>query len=186
MTRWSQNGSFAEPTARSTSRRTISRCLRSSSETNPEHIGAIEILLDRPKEWSTDALDELQKKLIAAPQRFTTEHLQRAHKLRYDVALADVISMVKHAADKKVPLLTAEERVDAAVQRFSKDKDLSDEQLEWLKRIRTHLVQNLSIDKHDFNVVPIFTLNGGWGPANRTFDGKLSPMLDELNEAVAA
>ena len=153
---------------------------------NPEHVAAIEILLDRPQEWSTGALDELQKKLVAAPQRFTTEHLQRAHKLRYDVALADVISMVKHAASKKAPLLTAEERVDAAVERFLKDKDLSDQQLDWMRRIRTHLVQNLSIDKDDFNVVPIFARSGGWRPANKTFDGKLSPMLDELNEAVAA
>ena len=75
--------------------------------------------------------------------------------------------MVKHAANKKAPLLTAEERVDAAVQRFAKDKDLSDEQLEWLKRIRTHLVQNLSIDKDDFNVVPIFTLQRRLGPGEQ-------------------
>ena len=102
------------------------------------------------------------------------------------MALADMISMVKHAADQKYPLLTAEERVDAAIQRFLEDKDLSDQQLEWLKRIRTHLVQNLSIDKDDFDVVPIFARNGGWGRANKTFDDQLAPMLDELNEAVAA
>ncbi len=153
---------------------------------NPEHIDAIEILLDRPQEWSTEALDELQKKLIAAPQRFTTEHLQRAHKLRYDVALADVISMIKHAADQKAPLMTAAERVDAAMHRFMMGKEFSDKQLDWLKRVRTHLVQNLSIDQDDFNVVPIFARNGGWGPANKTFDGELAPVLHELNEAIAA
>lgn len=152
---------------------------------NPEHIDAIEILLDRPQDWGTDALDELQKKLVAAPQRFTTEHLQRAHKLRYNVALADVISMIKHAANQKAPLLTAEQRVDAAMQRFTKGQEFSDGQLDWLKRIRTHLVQNLSIDQEDFNVVPIFARTGGWGRANKTFNGKLEPALRELNEAVA-
>ena len=77
---------------------------------NAEQIEAIRILLDRPKDWGTGALGELRKKLVAAPQRFTTEHLQRAHKLRYDVALVDIISMVKHAADHQAPLLTAQER----------------------------------------------------------------------------
>ena len=32
---------------------------------NPEHIEAIRILLDRPKDWGTDALSELKKKLAA-------------------------------------------------------------------------------------------------------------------------
>jgi type I restriction enzyme, R subunit len=42
---------------------------------NPKQLEAIEILLSRPKDWSTDALVELQQKLVAAPQRFTSEHL---------------------------------------------------------------------------------------------------------------
>lgn len=153
---------------------------------NPEHIDAIEILLDRPQDWGTQALEELQKKLVAAPQRFTTEHLQRAHKLRYDVALADVISMIKRAADEKAPLLTAEQRVDAAMERFINGQEFTEEQADWLKRIRRHLVENLSVDAEDFNVVPIFARSGGWGKANKTFGGKLEPVLNELNEAVAA
>ena len=63
----------AVPTARSTNQRTTSKRSRRSCAKNPDHVEAIEMLLDRPKDWSTDALDELQKKLIAAPQRFTTE-----------------------------------------------------------------------------------------------------------------
>src|SRR5213076_1287860 len=97
----------------------------------------------RPGDWSTDALDELQKKLVAAPQRFTTEHLQRAHKLRYDVALADIISMIKHAADSQSPLLTAQGRVDQAIAKFRQSRELSSDQEVWLERIRTHLVENL-------------------------------------------
>jgi type I restriction enzyme R subunit len=153
---------------------------------NPEHVGAIEILLSRPQDWSTDALDELQKKLAKAPQRFTREHLQKAHKLRYDVALADIISMIKHAADDKAPLMTAGQRVDAAMEHFMRTKKFTEEQLEWLKRIRTHLVENLSVDQEDFNVLPIFSRSGGWGRANKTFGGQLMPLLHKLNEAVAA
>jgi type I restriction enzyme R subunit len=51
---------------------------------NPEQIEAIRILLDRPKDWGTDALQELKIKLSATKERFTIENLQKAHKIRYD------------------------------------------------------------------------------------------------------
>jgi type I restriction enzyme R subunit len=153
---------------------------------NPDHLEAIEILLNRPKDWSTDALLELQEKLIAAPQRFTREHLQKAHQLRYDIALADLISMVKHAADEKSPLLTAEQRVDKALAEAVSAREFTGEQQEWLQRIRTHLIENLSIDDDDFNVVPIFARYGGLGRAKKVFGEELTPLLVELNEKVAA
>ena len=62
---------------------------------------AIRILLDRPRDWGTDALAELQREARATtPQRFTVENLQKAHAVRYHKALVDIISMVKHAADE--------------------------------------------------------------------------------------
>ena len=76
---------------------------------NPSQVQAIKILMDRPKDWSTQALIELKSKLSAAHERFTVDALERAHRLRYDKALVDIISMVKHAAKEQEPLLTAEE-----------------------------------------------------------------------------
>jgi type I restriction enzyme R subunit len=142
---------------------------------NPARLEAIEILLTRPKDWSTDALLDLQQKLVAAPQRFTREHLQKAHQLRYDVALADLISMVKHAADAASPLLTAEQRVDRALVDVMEERKFSEDQVEWLQRIRTHLVENLSIDDEDLKAVPIFARQGGLGRAQKVWvSGRLS------------
>jgi type I restriction enzyme R subunit len=78
---------------------------------NPSDIEAIEILLEKPQRWGTQALTELHKKLEATPQRFTRDNLQKAHKLRYNKALVDIISMIKHAAREEEPLYTAEERL---------------------------------------------------------------------------
>ena len=153
---------------------------------NPDHVAAIEILLERPQEWSTDALEELRQKLIGSPLRFTTEHLQRAHKLRYDIALADLISMIKHAADDQSALLTAEQRVEKAMAEVMDGKEFSEEQLEWLQRLRAHLIENLSVDDDDFNVVPLFTRHGGLGRARKVFGAELGPLLAELNERIAA
>lgn len=153
---------------------------------NPSQVDAIKILLNRPKDWSTQALAELKAKLSAAPERFTVDTLEKAHRLRYDKALVDVISMVKHAAREQEPLLTAEERVTRALDRLTGGQTFTSRQQDWLGRIREHLIANLSIDQHDFENVPVLQNAGGWGNANKTFDGKLSSLLKAFNEAVAA
>src|SRR5262249_29861560 len=72
---------------------------------NPLPIEAVRILLDRPQDWSTDALAELRQKLASTPERFTLENLEKAHAARYHKNLVDIISMVKHAAREQEPLL---------------------------------------------------------------------------------
>jgi type I restriction enzyme R subunit len=152
----------------------------------PSKVQAIRILLNRPKEWGTEALTELKSKLASAPQRFTIEALEKAHKLRYDKELVDIISMVKHAAREEEPLLTAEERVGRAFDRLTASEKFTPEQEKWLGRIREHLVANLSIDEEDFETVPVLQNAGGWGNANRAFKGKLPILLKAFNEAIAA
>jgi type I restriction enzyme R subunit len=153
---------------------------------NPSKVQAIRILLNRPKDWGTAALTELKSKLAAAPQRFTTETLEKAHRARYDKELVDIISMVKHAAREEELLLTAEERVSRAFDRLTAQQKFTAEQEKWLERIRDHLIANLSIDEEDFETVPVLQNAGGWGNANRAFKGKLLTLLKAFNEAIAA
>jgi type I restriction enzyme R subunit len=153
---------------------------------NPEKIDAIRILLKRPKDWSTNALSELRRRLSATPQRFTEEHLRKAHELHYHKALVDIISMVKHAADEQKPLLTAEERVKLAFAKVTAGKTFSNEQRQWLQLIEAHLVENLTIDVSDFDLLPVFNRRGGLSQATRVFAGQLQGLVVELNEAIAA
>src|SRR4029078_9738927 len=117
---------------------------------NADEIDAIRILLDRPRAWGKGALAALRQTLAAAPQHFTIRSLEAAHKEHYHKALVDVISMVKHAADEKQPLLTAPERVANAIEKLTAGREFTPEQQQWLDRIREHLVQNLSIGREDF------------------------------------
>jgi len=153
---------------------------------NPEHIEAIRILLDRPKDWGTDALSELRQKLAASRYRFTVENLQIAHKVRYNKALVDIISMVKHAAREEEPLCTAEQRIHRVFDKMAYTASLTPEQQQWLDKIREHLIANLSISKSDFDIIPIFSNEGGWGKANRVFSGQLPDLIRQWNEAIAA
>ena len=153
---------------------------------NPAHIEAIRILRDRPQDWSTDALKELRDKLAATRERFTVENLQRAHQIHYQKALADVISMIKHAANEESKLWTAEERVELAFQKVTAGKTYTPEQQHWLGRIRDHLKENLAIDEEDLESLPIFTRSGGRSAAYRAFEGQLPLLIREFNEAIAS
>ena len=151
-----------------------------------DQVEAIRILLSRPREWGATPLTELRQALTQAPEHFTEANLQRAFDITYSKALIDIISMVKHAAVDASPLLTSEERVNQAVDRVTADRPLSEAETKWMEYIRQHLVANLSIEREDFEAIPVLSDHGGWGRADRVFEGRLAGLLEELNEELVA
>jgi type I restriction enzyme R subunit len=151
---------------------------------NPEQIEAIEILLSKPKEWNTSALDDLRDKLRR--NDFSEKDLQKGHELVFKKPLADIISMIKHAANIEAPILTAAERVEQAVIKIARAHDFSHEQLTWLAYIKAHLIENLAIAETDFEIMPVFDRHGGIGKARQLFGNELTALIHELNEALAA
>jgi type I restriction enzyme, R subunit len=151
-----------------------------------EEVRAVSILLSRPQEWGAAALSELREALTKAPEHFTEANLQRAFQAAHQKALIDIISMVKRAALDTSPLLTAEERVNQAVDRVIAGRELTEAQAKWMEYIRQHLVQNLSIEREDFEAIPVLSDHGGWGRANRVFESQLSELIEELNKELVA
>lgn len=151
---------------------------------NPEKIEAIKILTERPKQWNAGALKELRAKLNL--NKFPEKELQKAHQLVYKKALADIISMVKHAAMEDEPITSAQERVDRAVAKVTEGVLLTDEQQKWMEYIRNHLIQNLTIDLDDFDTLPVFERHGGRNRANTVFNNELERWINDINYAVAA
>jgi len=147
---------------------------------NPEKIDAIKILLERPVDWNTDALHEIRIKLRKNPYKFTEDNLRKA----YQNELADIISIIKHAANDE-PLLSAEERVEKAMARVIQGQTFTEQQKQWLSMIKNHLIKNLAIEKRDFEKIPIFARQGGWGRANKEFGGNIDKLLKRINEEVA-
>jgi type I restriction enzyme R subunit len=145
---------------------------------NRDKIDAIKILLDRQSDWSTDSLFELRKSLKI--NNFSENNLRKA----YNKELADIISIIKHAA-KEGPLFTAEERVERAFEKIIMKKDYNVDKLRWLELIKNHLIENLTIDKGDFDKIPAFTRIGGWNVANRIFANQLESLLHTINAEMA-
>jgi type I restriction enzyme R subunit len=53
--------------------------------------------------------------------------------------------------------------------------------------IRRHLIENLLLEREDFDYLPIFTRKGtSWAKLNKVFDGQLQTIIYEINQAVAA
>lgn len=93
---------------------------------------------------------------------------------------------ILNAADQQQALLTSEERVDRAIGQMTSGNWSNDEQRTWLDRIRSHLIENLSIDHGDFDDLPLFSREGGWRRANTVFRGELVELTQRMNQAVAA
>ena len=55
-----------------------------------------------------------------------------------------------------------------------------------MEYIRLQLVENLSIDREDFEDVPVLSDHGGWGRANRVFGGRLEQLVTDLNRELVA
>ncbi len=151
-------------------------------EENRSQIEALRILLDKPEGWSTEALRELRVALRQA--QFPEERVREAVSIAKHKALADVISMVKNAADEARPLLTAEERVNAAISQVTGNSELNQEQRAWLELIRQRLVADLAIEPEDFELHPLDE-RGGFARANQVFGGGLKELLKQLNWAIA-
>jgi type I restriction enzyme R subunit len=81
---------------------------------NVNQFEALRILLKRPQDWKPDVLVELRR--VLGRNDYDEKLLRRAHERVNRKALADLISMIKHAANEQEPLLTASERVTKALE----------------------------------------------------------------------
>lgn len=151
---------------------------------NAEKIEALKIVLNRPKDWSPDALDELRQ--VLRQNDYSEKELQKAHKAASHKNVADIISIVRHAAADQEPLYTAEERVSLAIEKIIGENNFSPEQLEWLNLIKQHMVTNLTLAELDFDLLPLFSRSGGISRASRVFGASLLPLIQQVNSTVAS
>jgi type I restriction enzyme R subunit len=59
------------------------------------------------------------------------------------------------------------------------------EQMKWLEMIRDHIAANLGIEPDDFEYAP-FAQQGGLGKVYQLFGDGLNPLIEQLNETLAA
>ena len=145
-----------------------------------EDIKALSEVIEKPpylwrvdRLWDAYAALERSKVRGASSQRILTDLVSL---IRFAIRHDELEPFSEHVHERFNKWLNRQETAG---------KKFTPEQRRWLEMIRDHIAANLSIEKDDFNYVP-FAQEGGIGKVYQLFGEQLWPLLDEINEALAA
>jgi type I restriction enzyme, R subunit len=167
---------------------------------NKDEIRALQLLYSRPyKERLTFVeIKELATVIERPPRRWTPEKLWHAYELLDQSKvhgsggkmLTDIVSLVRytlHQDEELVPFRDQVEQRYAAWLDGQKQKgvEFTGDQLQWLTWMKENIASELGISAESFEYTP-FNEHGGIGRAVQVFGDRLTPLMDELAEVLAA
>jgi type I restriction enzyme R subunit len=173
---------------------------RAYIDEHKDEIAALQILYSRPyrQRLTWKEVKELANAIGRTPQHWTPENLWAAYEALYKSkvrgsgprVLADIVQIVRFALKQDDRLVPFPERVNERfagwlLQQEQAGRTFTPEQMQWLERIRDHIAASLVISADDFQYTP-FSQHGGLGKAHEVFGDHLNPLIDELNETLAA
>jgi type I restriction enzyme R subunit len=169
-------------------------------EEHKDEIRALQVLYSRPhkERLSFSEIKELARAIERPPGQWTPKTLWRAYevldqsKVRGSGGkmLTDIVSLVRFALnqdDELVPFRDQVEERFAAWLAAQEQKGVSFtvEQRQWLTWMKENIATELGIAPESFEYTP-FVEHGGIGRAAQVFGDRLSPLMDELSEVLAA
>ena len=161
---------------------------------------ALKAYYSRPYDQRPTLADikKLAEALKAPPFHMTPQRLWQAYekiddgKVRGEGGkiLADIVSLIRFALGEDEELIP---RADFVRMRFDlwlteqeeRERKFSPTQRGWLMMVRDHMTSSLTIEPDDFDLDP-FAQEGGLSAAYGVFGKDLTPLLEELNERLAA
>ena len=168
---------------------------------NKDEITALQFFYSRPyrERLKYDDIRKLAEAIQMPPRSWTAERLWNAYamlerdKVRGASAarqLTDIVSLVRFALQQEDELVPYPDKVKARfsnwiAQQQNRERKFTPEQMRWLEMIRDHVATSVEITLDAFDYNP-FSQQGGLGKAMQLFGKELRPLLDELNEALAA
>jgi type I restriction enzyme R subunit len=119
------------------------------------------------------------------------ERIDKAHVrgTRTEVA-ADLVNLVRFALKQKSELQPRRAEVESRFSAWLAAQQsagvlFEQDQLRWLEAIRDHIASSLAVEPEDLELDP-FNRWGGLGRARQVFGDRFLPLLNELNEVLAA
>ncbi len=139
---------------------------------------------------------ELRDALLAPPYNLTIEQIWYAYervepkKVKHKTTvgmLTDIISLVRFELNLDETLESYSEIVNRrfkewVFKRNAGPVQFTDEQMNWLRMIKDHIVSSVRIDKDDFEFSP-FVDEGGLGKFYQLFGSDYEMLLEEINSA---
>ena len=169
-------------------------------EEHKDDIRALQVLYSRPyhERLTFGEIKELAKAIERPPRQWTPEKLWRAYQMLDDSKvhgsggrmLTDIVSLVRYTLDQDDELVPFREQVE---ERFAtwlaaqeqRGVSFTKDQLQWLTWMKENIASEMGIGADSFEYTP-FVEHGGIGKAAQVFGEQLSPLMDELTEALAA
>ena len=146
---------------------------------NMNQIAALNIVCTRPKELTREGLKSLILELDR--HNFTEKQLNTAWaELKNEEIAADIISLIRQQALGS-PLISHKERIQKAIVKLKKNHNFSKMELDWLKRIETHLINENILTKDTFET-GAFKSQGGFKRIDKVFKNELEAIIEEVND----
>ncbi|MDO8550743.1 MAG: type I restriction-modification enzyme R subunit C-terminal domain-containing protein [Ignavibacteria bacterium] len=170
---------------------------------NKDEIIALRILYNRRggihSALTFNALEGLRDALNMSPYYLTPEVIWNAYRRFYPQKvkgttavriLTDIICLIRFELSIYKELEPREEIVnrlfkDWIFRKNAGPKQFTEEQMEWLRMIKDHIITSVRIEKEDFGYTP-FNDRGGLGKFWKLFGEKTDEIIKELNKELAA
>jgi type I restriction enzyme R subunit len=171
-------------------------------EDNKDELTALQLLYGQPyklRQLTYEGVKELAQAIQKPPYNLTPEAVWRAYEalersrvrgagpqklltnivslIRFALAQTDVLEPFPVTIDERFSVWLAEQ---AAAGRL-----FSEEQIDWLYKIKDHIAASLRIEMDDFEYTPFFEM-GGAMKVYQVFGAGLNGVLNELNEVLIA
>lgn len=170
-------------------------------EANRDQIEALTIYYSQPQrrsELTYAMIRELFDKLKSDKPRFAPLRVWRAYALLDEYKgnqpsseLTALVALVRRVCDIDVTVSPYSETVRRNFQTWIMNRHsgsgekFNEEQMEWLRMIRDHIISSFHIGRDDLDMAP-FDSKGGLGRMYQLFGNQMDNVLTELNEALAA
>jgi type I restriction enzyme R subunit len=152
-----------------------------------KQVKALATLIEKPPTGDLAGSPHLTPDLLwRAYERIDAAHVRGS---RTEVA-ADLVNLVRFALKQRPQLEPRRAEVEARFaawlgQQQSAGTEFRPDQLRWLEAIRDHIASSLAVEPEDLELDP-FSRWGGLGRAQMIFGDRFLPLLNELNEVLAA
>lgn len=148
-------------------------------KTNMNEIAALNIVCTRPKDLTREELKSLR--LTLDREGFTTQQLNTAiSQMTNEEIAADIISLIRRYAIGSM-LIGHEARIRRAVEKLIKAHKFSRQEMNWIKRMETYLMNESVLNVKIFDEDVRFREQGGFKKIDKVFQNQLESIVLELN-----
>ena len=170
-------------------------------EANKDEIKALSIFYDQPynrREITFNMIKEVLEKLKIDKPLLAPDYVWEAYKAVEEVKteqpkdqLTALVSLIRRACGIDNSLSAYDKTIDENFKKWifqqnaGQHNRFTQEQMDWLRMIKDHIVSSYHIEMEDLDYTP-FDSKGGRGKMYELFGDSMTSIIDELNEVLAA